>query len=116
MKEPPRSQRWEDRALARFLKEHEDEFAAERPCIVLHNPDEEAKLTKVLIEGLWPGVVQAVAQIRPGLAEARSRRECRSRSALAERVRGCSGRSLLRPPRALPNTRAIATLGNDEAT
>ena len=55
MKEPPRSQRWEDRALARFLKEHEDEFAAERLCIVLHNPDEEAKLTKVLIRGVVAG-------------------------------------------------------------
>ena len=64
MKQLTRSQRWEDRALARYLKEHENEFAAERLCIVLHNPDEEAKLTKVLIEGLWPGVVQAVAQSR----------------------------------------------------
>ena len=64
MKGPTRPRRWEDRALARFLKEHEDEFAAERLCIVLHNPDEEARLTRVMIEGLWPGVVQAMAQRR----------------------------------------------------
>ena len=64
MKEATKPRRWEDRALARFLEEHEDEFAAERRCIVLHNPEEEARLTRVLIEGLWPGVVQAMAQSR----------------------------------------------------
>ena len=62
MKGPTRPRGWEDKALARFLKEHEDEFAAERRCIVLHNSTEEARLTEVLIEGLWPGVVQAMAQ------------------------------------------------------
>ena len=51
---------WQKRELERFMAEHADDPSREHLCVRLSNPDEEREIDEMILQGLWPGVVQAL--------------------------------------------------------
>lgn len=51
---------WQARELERFMAEHADDPLREHLSVNLSNPDEEREIDEMILQGLWPGVVQAL--------------------------------------------------------
>lgn len=51
---------WEERELERFMAEHAGDPSREHLSVKLSNPEEEREIDERILQGLWPGVVQAL--------------------------------------------------------
>ena len=51
---------WQEQQLRRFMAEHADDPLNEHLSVKLSNPDEEREIDEMILQELWPGVVQAL--------------------------------------------------------
>ena len=51
---------WQEEELKRFMAEHADDPLGEHLSVKLSNPEEEREIDEMILQELWPGVVQAL--------------------------------------------------------
>ena len=51
---------WQEQQLRRFMAEHADDPLGEHLSVKLSNPEEESEIDEMILQELWPGVVQAL--------------------------------------------------------
>ena len=51
---------WQEQQLRRFMAKHADDLWSEHLSVKLSNPEEEREIDEVILQELWPGVVQAL--------------------------------------------------------
>ena len=55
---------WQEQELKRFMAEHADDPLGEHLSVKLSNPEEEREIDEMILQELWPGVVQALRRSR----------------------------------------------------
>ena len=50
---------WQEQQLRRFMAEHANDPWNEHLSVKLSNPEEEREIDEMILQELWPGVVQA---------------------------------------------------------